>query len=108
MRVAKFLVLAVSLPHVLSAQVAAPVAPVNWVADVRTIAQELPRIHPDAFYRLERSRWDSAVQATERRIGTLTRNQATVALMELVALYKIAASGARMVVAPYMFGLRYD
>ena len=86
MRVPKCLVLALSLPAILSAQAGVPTATVDWAADVRVIAQELPRIHPDAFYRLPRSQWDSAVQATERRIGSLTRNQATVALMELVAL----------------------
>jgi hypothetical protein len=86
MQYPKWFVLAAMVPRLMSAQASPPATPINWAADVRVIAQELPRIHPNAFYRLERTRWDSAVQATERRIGTLTRNQATVALMELVAL----------------------
>ncbi len=57
-----------------------------WQADVRTIAREIPARHPNAFYRLDRTTWDSAVAATERRMPGLTRNQAVVALMELVAL----------------------
>jgi hypothetical protein len=57
-----------------------------WSRDVRVIAHELPARHPDAFFRLARARWDSATAATERRIPSLTRNEALVALMELVAL----------------------
>jgi hypothetical protein len=86
MRYPKLLGLLACLPHLLGAQASSSSTPIDWVGDVRVLARELPRIHPNAFYRLERSRWDSAVQATERRIGSLTRNQATVALMELVAL----------------------
>jgi hypothetical protein len=84
MRYLKLLALLVFVPYLLAAQA----APVDWAGDVRIIGQELPRMHPNAFYRLERSRWDSAVQATERRINSLTRNQATVAMMELVALVR--------------------
>ncbi len=62
--------------------------PAAWQEDLRVIARELPARHPDAFYRLTRARWDSAVAATGRRLPRLTRNQATVALMELVALVR--------------------
>lgn len=86
MRFLKLLALAATIPQLVSAQVRTASAQTDWAGDVRVIASELLRIHPNAFYRLERSRWDSAVQATELRIGSLTRNQATVALMELVAL----------------------
>lgn len=59
-----------------------------WREDVRVIARDLPARHPNAFYRLDRAKWDSAVAATEQRIGTQTRNQAMVSLMELVALVR--------------------
>ena len=57
-----------------------------WAGDVAVIARELPARHPDAFFRLPRSRWDSASAATARRMPSLTRPQALVALLELVAL----------------------
>jgi len=71
-------------PAALAAQAAFDAA--RWREDVRVIATELPARHPDAFLRLPRATWDSAVRATEARLGGLTRNQALVALMELVAL----------------------
>lgn len=60
----------------------------GWRQDVRLIARELPARHPNMFFRLPRARWDSAVAATEQRMGSLTPNQALVALMELVALVR--------------------
>ena len=57
-----------------------------WAGDVAVIARELPARHPDAFFRLPRARWDSATAATARRMPSLTRPQALVALLELVAL----------------------
>lgn len=63
----------------------APVGPA-WRQDVQLIARELPRRHPNAFARLTRASWDSAVRALDRRIAGLSRAQAQVALMELVAL----------------------
>lgn len=53
---------------------------------MRVIARELPARHPDLFFRITRERWDSALAATEARLPTLTRDEALVALMELVAL----------------------
>jgi hypothetical protein len=84
--------LAVALPIAFAApaaaQSAAPFDPTAWVRDVQVIAHELPARHPDAFFRLARARWDSATAATGRRMPSLTRNQALVALMELVALVR--------------------
>lgn len=57
-----------------------------WARDVAVIAREVPARHPDAFFRMPRARWDSATAATARRMPALTRPQALVALMELVAL----------------------
>jgi hypothetical protein len=57
-----------------------------WREDVRLIAELLPKRHPDLFYRMPRTTWDSAVRSLERRIPRMTRNQALVGLMELVAL----------------------
>jgi hypothetical protein len=57
-----------------------------WRADLDTIAAELPQRHPDLFYRMSRAAWDSALAATRERLPTMTRDQAIVAFMELVAL----------------------
>lgn len=62
-----------------------PVGPV-WRQDLHLIATELPRRHPDLFYRMTHATWDSAVKSIDRRLPAMTRNQAIVNLMELVAL----------------------
>jgi len=62
-----------------------PVGPA-WRDDLRLLARELPRRHPDLFHRMSRASWDSAVAALDRRLPRLSRNQALVSLMELVAL----------------------
>ncbi len=57
-----------------------------WGEDVRMIGRELPARHPNLFYRMTRAQWDSAVSATGARMPSLAKDQALVALMELVAL----------------------
>jgi len=57
-----------------------------WRQDLRVIAEQLPARHPNLFYRMPRSAWDSAVAAIDKRLPSMTRNQALVALMQLVAL----------------------
>ncbi len=59
-----------------------------WREDLRVIERELPRIHPNAFARLPRATWDSALRALDRRLPGLSRTQAQVGLMELVALVR--------------------
>jgi hypothetical protein len=81
-----FIIAAASAPGV--AQQKRPFDATQWREDVRVIARELPARHPNAFYRLGRTQWDSAVAATEQRIVNETRNQAMVSLMELVALVR--------------------
>ena len=63
----------------------APIDAAAWRADLRRIAIELPQRHPNAFHRMSRSAWDSSVARIERRLPTMTRNQAIVAFMQLVA-----------------------
>jgi tetratricopeptide (TPR) repeat protein len=60
----------------------------QWRRDLKVIAEELPATHPDAFYRLKRQAWDSAVAALDTRLPSLSRNQAMVAFSQLVALVK--------------------
>ena len=58
----------------------------DWRRDLQTIAKELPATHPNAFYRMQRSSWDSAISAIDAKLPTMTRNQAMVALSQLVAM----------------------
>ena len=72
-----------AVPTVASGQ---EMTPDSWREDLKVIAHELPKVHPDLFYRMSRATWDSAITAVDRRLPTLNRHQAIVALMELVAL----------------------
>jgi hypothetical protein len=58
----------------------------SWREDLHTLAAELPNRHPKAFYRTPQSQFDSAVADLDRRLPALTRNQAVVGLMHIVAL----------------------
>lgn len=78
----------------------APFDPAAWQQDVRIIGRELPARHPNLFYRITRAQWDSAVAATERRMPSLTRDQALVALIELVALVHDAHTALNPLYAP--------
>ncbi len=57
-----------------------------WRQDLRIIAEEVPARHPDAFYRMSKPGWDSAVISLDARLPQMTRNQAMVAFMQLVAM----------------------
>ena len=80
--------------------------PVAWRGDLQLIARELPARHPDAFYRMTRASWDSAVGATDGRLATMTRNQAMVAFMELVALVRDGHTSINPIFDPAI-GVRY-
>jgi tetratricopeptide (TPR) repeat protein len=57
-----------------------------WRADLRVLAEEVPRRHPAPFVKISRLQWDSAVNSIDRRLPTLSRNQSLVELYRLVAL----------------------
>ncbi|MEP6509132.1 MAG: hypothetical protein ABJC63_12990 [Gemmatimonadales bacterium] len=58
----------------------------GWRIDLKTIGEQLPARHPNAYYRMTRASWDSAVASIDKRLPSMTKNQATVALMQLVAM----------------------
>ena len=60
----------------------------SWRQDLKVIAEQLPRRHPDAFYRMSRTSWDSAVASIDGRLPQMNRDQAVVAFMQLVAMVK--------------------
>jgi hypothetical protein len=68
--------------------VAAPATPANvarWRADLDTLRRELPLRHPAPFLNLPRARWDSAATALAQQLPSMSRNQALVGFMRLVA-----------------------
>jgi hypothetical protein len=58
----------------------------GWRQDLAVIARELPARHPNLFHRMSHAAWDSAVADVDRRLPSMTRDQAIVAFMQLVAL----------------------
>ena len=77
---------------------------IDWRADVTLLARELPRRHPDPFRRITRAQWDSAANDLDRRLSGLTRNQALVGILRLVAM----VGDAHTTVEPTPeLGLRY-
>ena len=77
-----------------------------WREDIRLVARELPRMHPNLFYRMSRASWDSAVSSLEQRLPKLTRNQALVGMMQLVALPNDGHTSINPMFDPN-FGWRY-
>lgn len=57
-----------------------------WRADLKVLAEEVPKRHPAPFLKLSRAQWDSAVASIDRRLPILSRNQSLVELYRLVAL----------------------
>jgi len=77
---------------------------IDWRADVTLLARELPQRHPDAFHWITRALWDSATGDLDRRLPALTRNQALVGILRLVAM----VGDAHTTVEPTpSLGLRY-
>jgi len=64
-----------------------------WREDVRTLGSELPRRHKNAFARLSRTTWDSAVRRLDERVPQLRRHEVMVEIMRLVALVRDGHTG---------------
>lgn len=77
-----------------------------WREDLALIARELPARHPDLFFRMSRASWDSAVGAVDARLPSMTRNEALVAFMELVALVNDGHTSINPLFDP-AFDIRY-
>jgi Peptidase family S41 len=67
-------------------QVAPQLAAEAWREDLRVLATELPNRHRNAFARMKRESWDSAVAALDARIPQMRGYEVEVALARLVAL----------------------
>ena len=93
-------------PTVQSAAAPAAFDPVAWREDLRLLARELPARHPNAFLRMSRATWDSAVGAIDARLPSMTRNEAVVALMGLVAMVNDGHTSINPLFDPAL-GVRY-
>lgn len=69
---------------------AAPPAPAatrqgRWKQDLTYLKTELPRLHANAFHHISQADWFAKIDALSARIPTLTDEQLTVGVLELVA-----------------------
>src|SRR3954471_10378337 len=58
----------------------------QWRDDLQFLARELPKRHRDAFHKITRATFDSAVSALDTRIPTLSDHEIVVGLTSIVAL----------------------
>ena len=60
----------------------------KWRADLRFLAEQLPKRHKDLFHEMSREQFAAAVKDLDRRIPTLTREQVIVEFARIVALIR--------------------
>ncbi len=58
----------------------------QWRADLRLLAEELPRRHKNAFHTMTRAQFDAAVKQLDERIPSLADQEITVGLMRIMAM----------------------
>ncbi|MEK7401108.1 MAG: hypothetical protein AABZ80_01970 [Gemmatimonadota bacterium] len=58
----------------------------DWREDLRILATELPKRHPNAFAKMTREQWDATVKSLDARLPQLKRHEVVVELMRLVAM----------------------
>jgi broad specificity phosphatase PhoE len=58
----------------------------KWRADLRFMAEEMPRTHKNLFHTITREQFDAAVKQLHERIPQLARHQIIVELMRIVAM----------------------
>lgn len=103
--VRSFLLIAlIALGSSAAAAPAASRAGAAWRPDLQLLVRELPHRHPAPFLNVSRARWDSAATALDRRLPALTRNQALVGFMQLVAMLGDAHTNLE---PPPQLGLRF-
>lgn len=60
----------------------------QWQADVRFLGEELPKRHRNAFHRLKREDFESAVKTLSDRVPALSEDEIIVGMMKIVAMVK--------------------
>ena len=76
-------------PHAAGTQTPPPkLTPAQWQADVRFLADELPRRHKNAFHRVKREDFEAAANQLHQAVPTMSDDEIFVGLMKLVAMLK--------------------
>jgi len=89
---------------------AAPQRPLDasaWRSDLKFLASELRRVHPDPFAMCGEARFDSAVRALDGRIPALDPQRVATGLLALTALLQDGHSGAIAMQPPFGFTTFY-
>ena len=63
----------------------ATLSPDAWREDLRFLAENLPKVHVDAFHAIKREDWERRVREIDERLPRATPAQSAVALAQLVA-----------------------
>lgn len=81
--------LVAAVPARVQAQLVAPAAPLSaaqWREDLHVMMQRFPELHKNLYHVTSKATFDSAANALDARIPTLSRDEIIVALMRIVAL----------------------
>ena len=60
----------------------------EWQADIRFLDEELPKRHRNAFHRLKRDEFETAVKTLHDRIPSLNEDEIIAGMMRIVAMIK--------------------
>src|SRR5260370_42054547 len=58
----------------------------KWRDDLRYLAENLPRVHKNAYHTVSREQFEAAVQRLDAHIPELNRDQIIVELVKIVAM----------------------
>jgi hypothetical protein len=58
----------------------------NWRADLKFLAEQLPRTHKNAFHSISQEKFTAAVADLDARIPSMQRHEVVVGILKLVAL----------------------
>jgi tetratricopeptide (TPR) repeat protein len=92
-RVVNFIVVLIGLINFISVAVPAqnaapPMTTAEWQADVRFLGEELPKRHRNAFHRIQRAEYETAVKELYDGIPKMSEDEIIVGLMKIVAMIK--------------------
>jgi hypothetical protein len=63
-----------------------PLTPDEWRADLKTFAEEFPRVHKNLFHTMTREEFDGAVRRLDERIPSMKDHEVVIELMRIAAM----------------------
>jgi hypothetical protein len=86
-----FVVLPSPRSGLLSAQAVAPapsaaLTPAQWLADLRFMMEDLPRVHKNLYHTTSKAKFDSAATTLSAQIPRMSRDEIIMGMMRIVAL----------------------